>query len=45
MEQRSAKKYVNRTTKFGIEFPNTVYESMELENNNGNTLWSDAITK
>ena len=31
--------------KFGIEIPGTVEQAKELDRKNGNTLWSDAITK
>ena len=39
------KNYVKRTMKFGIECPKSVQEAMSLDNNNGNTLWADAISK
>ena len=31
--------------KLGIEWPNTVQETMTIDMKNGNTLWSDAIVK
>jgi len=31
--------------KFGIRVPDTVEEALELDRENGNTLWQDAITK
>ena len=31
--------------KFGIEVPTTVEEALELDRNNGNNLWADAIKK
>ena len=45
MKQRGAKKYAKTTMKFGIECPKTVEEDLALDSKNGNTLWSDAITK
>jgi hypothetical protein len=37
--------YLKRTHKFDIEVPKTVKEALELDKNNGNTLWADAIAK
>ena len=34
-----------KTHKFGIEVPNTVFEALELDQQNGNNLWRDAIDK
>ena len=31
--------------KFGIEIPGTVEQALELDRKNGNTLWTDAISK
>jgi hypothetical protein len=36
---------LKRTHKFGIELPKTVKEALELNKNNGNTFWADAIAK
>jgi hypothetical protein len=36
---------MNRTHKFGIAIPKTIQEAFDLEHENGNTLWTDAITK
>ena len=45
VKQRSAKNYVKKTMKFGIEFPKKVQEAMALDNKNVNTLWNDPIAK
>jgi hypothetical protein len=37
--------YHKRTHKFGIKFPKTWGEAVELDEENGNTLWQDAIRK
>ncbi len=37
--------FLNQTHKFGIEIPRTVKEALELDCQNGNTLWADAIAK
>ena len=37
--------YLKRTHKFGIEIPRTVKEALELDHQNGNTFWADAIAK
>mmetsp|Transcript_5420 Transcript_5420/g.8000 ORF Transcript_5420/g.8000 Transcript_5420/m.8000 type:complete len:119 (+) Transcript_5420:3125-3481(+) len=31
--------------KFGLRFPDSVQEALEIDKENGNTLWQDAITK
>ena len=36
-------KYWTRTHKFGIRIPKTVQEALQLDKENGNTLWWDAI--
>ena len=36
-------KYWDRTTKFGIKIPKTVQEAKRYDQENGNTLWWDAI--
>jgi hypothetical protein len=38
-------RYLKRTHKFGIEVPKTVKEALDLDRNNGNILWVDAIAK
>ena len=38
-------KYWIRSRKFGIRIPKTVEEAKEVDNQNGNTLWWDAICK
>jgi hypothetical protein len=38
-------RYLKRTHKFGIEIPRTVKEALELDRQNGNTFWADAIAK
>jgi hypothetical protein len=42
--KRSAR-FLKWTHKFGIEIPRTVKEALELDRQNGNTLWADAIAK
>ena len=37
--------YLKRTHKFGIEIPKTLKEALELDRQNGNTLWADGIAK
>jgi hypothetical protein len=37
--------FLKRTHKFGIEIPRTVKEALELDRQNGNTFWADAIAK
>ena len=39
------KRYLKRTHKFGIEVPKTVQRALEIDKENGNTLWRDAIAK
>ena len=36
-------KYWDRTHKYGIRLPKTVKEAIEIDNENGNTLWWDAL--
>ena len=36
-------RYLKRNEKFGIAIPNNVKEALELDKENGNTLWDDAI--
>jgi len=38
-------RYWQRTHKFGIRLPKTVSEALKLDEENGNTLWHDAIQK
>ena len=38
-------KYWSRTHKFGIKMPKTVEEAIKLDQENGDTLWWDAILK
>ena len=38
-------KYNKRTHKFGFEVPKTVARAIEIDKENGNTLWQDAISK
>ena len=45
MKQSGAKKYIKMEMNFDIEYPKTAQESMELETNNGSTLWNDVIAK
>ena len=39
------KRYHKRTHKFGIEVPKTVQRALEIDKENGNTFWQDAIEK
>ena len=39
------KRYHKRTHKFGIHVPKTIEEARQLDKENGNTLWEDAIRK
>jgi hypothetical protein len=39
------KRYHKRTHKFGIQVPKTWDEAVKLDEENGNTLWQDAIRK
>ena len=41
--QKVKRKYWARTHKYGIRIPNNVKEAMEIDKENGNTLWMDAI--
>jgi hypothetical protein len=38
-------KYWQRTHKYGIRVPKTVEEALEIDNEEGNTFWADAIEK
>jgi hypothetical protein len=42
---RCSTRYLKRTHKFGIEIPRTVKEALELDRQNCNTFWADAIAK
>ncbi len=37
--------YLKRIHKFGIEIPRTIKEALDLDRQNGNTFWADAIAK
>jgi hypothetical protein len=39
------KRYHKRTHKFGIQVPKTWDEAVKLDEENGNTIWQDAISK
>ena len=39
------KRYIKCSPKFGIELPKTVGRALEIDKENGNTLWEDAIKK
>ena len=39
------KRYHKRTHKFGIEIPKTVERALQIDKENGNNLWRDAIAK
>ena len=34
-------RYLKRTHKFGIRLPKTVKEALEIDKENGNTMWAD----
>ena len=38
-------RYTKRTHKFGIEVPRTIQRALEIDKENSNTLWRDAIAK
>ncbi len=38
-------RYLKKTHKFGIELPKLVAHALELDRQNGNMLWADAIAK
>jgi hypothetical protein len=37
--------YLRKTHNYGIEIPKTVAQAIQLDINNGNTFWKDAIEK
>jgi hypothetical protein len=39
------KRYHKKTHKFGFEIPKSVRRALEIDKENGNTLWGDAIEK
>ena len=41
--QKAKSKYWARTHKYGIRIPKTIKEAMEIDRENGNTLWMDAV--
>lgn len=45
MVNKVKKKYWRTTHKFGIRIPKTVAEALQIDKENGNTYWSDAISK
>ncbi len=38
-------KYLKCIHKFGIECPKTAEDALDLDKQNGNTMWADAISK
>jgi len=38
-------KYIKRTHRFGLEIPKTVKRALEIDTENGNRMWRDAIAK
>ena len=42
---KSNTRYLKKTRKFGIEVPKSVAQVYPLDENNGNKLWSDVISK
>jgi len=45
MVNKVKKKYWRATHKFGIRIPKSVAEALQIDNENGNTYWADAIAK
>ena len=45
MINKVKKKYWRTTHKFGIRLPKTVAEAFQIDKENGNTYWADAIAK
>ena len=45
VKQHGAKKYVNKTIKFGKEFLKMLHESMELDKNNGRSIFPKPLGK
>ena len=45
MVNKVKKKYWRTTHKFGIRIPKTVAEALQIDRENGNTYWADAIAK
>lgn len=41
----AVRRHKRRGYKFGVKVPNTVLEALEIDKENGNTLWRDAIAK
>ena len=41
--QKIKSNYWKRTHKYGIRIPKTIKEAKEIDEENGNTLWMDAI--
>jgi hypothetical protein len=39
------KRYWKRTHKFGIRIPHSVEEALQIDKENGNTKWADAMNK
>jgi len=39
------KRYIKRTHKFGIKVLKTIKRALEIDKENGNSLWKDAIAK
>jgi len=39
------KRYIKRTHKFGIEVPKTIKRALEIDKENGNSLWRDVIAE
>ena len=45
MVNKVKKKYWRTTHKYGIRVPKTVAEALQLDKENGNTYWADAVAK
>ncbi len=41
--QKVKSKYWSRTHKYGVRIPKSIKEAMEIDRENGNTLWMDAV--
>ena len=42
---KTARKYWQKTHKYGLHIPHTVKEALDIDKENGETLWWDAILK
>ena len=45
MVRKPNDRYLKKTHKFGVDFPNLVTEAYALDKNNSNTVWADSMAK